>query len=260
MAVLSFSIYTIVKGAIALSKSAAVKTFLAKNGAAIVGKLGVDGAVTAGVTTAGIAGVAITAINLPKDSIGAFSSIIKGIKTNDKVELFHGIQRAIQVYQTSGGFYDDFNAYINTLDLSPELRATVNVTVKETVQVLIDKIEGTAYDHLRKTERTLEDKNVSDDSYQLEVNKIYARHTQNMFDDYSIVLGRAGLIYADMCELNRKLHLLADNTFDHYFVFCMAGWFLREKKNLMCLSNVSQDRLAHDITENIFSYLRYIGK
>lgn len=66
MALVSFSIFTIAKGAIALSKYAGVKAFIVKNGAAIIGKMGIDGAVSAGAAVAGVAGVAVTVTTIPK--------------------------------------------------------------------------------------------------------------------------------------------------------------------------------------------------
>lgn len=260
MALLSFSIFTIAKGAIALSKYAGVKAFIVKNGAAIIGKMGIDGAVSAGAAVAGVAGVAVTVTTIPKKIKDAFSKIVIGILENKSSELFDGIYNLYSVYSNADDFVADFNNYIQDLNLNNEDKITISVTVKEVTQVLLDHIEGTAYNSLRQFEAKLRISHLTEDGYKKITEDIYKEHTKDIWDNYSIVLGRAGRIYADMSEFNRTHKLLDDNTFDHYFVFCMAGWFLNHYSNFNCLKDKNQERLAHDITDNILSYLKSIGK
>lgn len=260
MALISFSIFTIAKGAIALSKYAGVKAFIVKNGATIIGKMGVDGALAAGVTVAGAAGVAVTVASIPQNTKEAFSKIVRGILENKSSELFDGIYKLYSVYSTADGFITDFNNYVQDLDLNNEDKVAINVTVKEVTQVLLDHIEGTAYNSLRQFEAKLRISQLTEDSYKKITDDIYKEHTKDVWDNYSIILGRAGRIYADMSEFNRTHKLLDDNTFDHYLVFCIAGWFLNNYGNYNCLKNKNQELLAHDVTDNILSYLKSIGK
>lgn len=75
-----------------------------------------------------------------------------------------------------------------------------------------------------------------------------------MPNDYIEVLGRGGRIYADISELNQSVEIGEYNVYDHYLVYCIAGWLI-DNTNQPCLKNVSQKKLAKDITDQIFSYL-----
>lgn len=260
MPLLSFSALTIVKGAIALSKSAAVKVFVAKNGAAIVGKLGIDGAIAAGATAAGVTGVAVGIAALPEATKKGFSQIIKGIREHKASDFFDGVYKISTTYASASGFADDFSEYVESLDIPREDKISINVTVKEMTQVLVDKIEGKTYKALQQFENKLSSQRITEKTYQATIEKIYKYHTQDIYDDYSIVLGRAGRIYADISNYNREHHLVPENTYDHYLVYCISGWILNNLTKLNCLIGVSQSNLAHDITDNIFNYLRSIGK
>lgn len=260
MPLLSFSIFSIIKGAIALSKYSAVKVFIVKNGAAIVGKLGIDGAIAAGATVAGVTGVAVSIAAIPESTKKGFAQIVKGIKNHKSSEFFDGIYKISRAYSNAAGFVEDFTEYVEALDIPCEEKISINVTVKEMTQVLIDHIEGKAYEKLSCFESKLIDEGLTEKLYHSKIEEIYRMHTEDIYNDYSIVLGRAGRIYADISSYNREHHLVPDNTYDHYLVYCMSGWLLNNLKHLTCLRDVSQTQLAHDITDNIFCYLRSIGK
>lgn len=236
------------------------KGFYCENGAAIVGKLGVEGAIAAGTTAAGITGVAVGIAALPETTKKGFSQIIKGVREHKASDFFDGVYRISKAYVSVSGFTEDFSEYVESLDIPSEDKIVVNVTVKEMTQVLIDKIEGNAYKILQQFENKLQNQGMTGTSYQIIIDNIYKQHTQNISDDYAIVLGRAGRIYADISKYNIEHKLISENTYDHYLLYCISGWLLNNLTELNCLLGISQSQLAHDITDNIFCYLRSIGK
>lgn len=260
MALISFSIFTIIKGAVALSKCGAVKVFVAKNGAAIIAKLGVDGTIAATAAVAGTVGTAVAIANLPKETTDGFSKIVRGILEKKSALFFGGLYKVSSAYATASGFTEDFQGYVNSLDISADSKLTITLTVRETAQVIADKIEGRINKPVKGFEEKLLQRGLNESDYQKRIDSIYHQHTDGMMDDYSIVLGRAGRIYSDITNYNIQSNLVAATSYDHFLVFCIAGWILSNKTSLDCLIGISQDKLAHDITENIFYYLRSIGK
>ena len=76
-----------------------------------------------------------------------------------------------------------------------------------------------------------------------------------MTDNYIELLGRGGRIYSDISEFNQSLGIGEFYEYDHYLTYCIAGWFI-DNITLSCIANVSQDKLAKDITDQILSYLK----
>jgi len=211
------------------------------------------------VTVAGTVGIISTAASLPECSVQGFSQMARGIQERNASCFFDGLYKLFTVYHSGMDFVNDFNSYINNLDIPMDEKAWIKSNVKEMSQVLVDKIEGKAYVMLYEFEEKLKKQSLSKDQYNSIIDGIYYRHTYDMSDDYFVVLGRAGRIYADICQYNQEHHLVPENMYDHALVFCIAGWLLNNMSKLDCLLGVSQERLAHDITENIFAYLRAIG-
>ena len=62
-------------------------------------------------------------------------------------------------------FVNDFNSYINNLDIPMDEKAWIKSNVKEMSQVLVDKIEGKAYVMLYEFEEKLKKQSLSKDQY-----------------------------------------------------------------------------------------------
>mgnify|MGYP003294691592 CR=1 FL=1 len=84
--------------------------------------------------------------------------------------------------------------------------------------------------------------------------------TYDLNDDYEEIKGRAGRIYSDICELNDICGIRIYGEYDHYLVFCIAGWLIDNKPNLYCLRGKTQKQVASDITNQIFEYLKAYNK
>lgn len=257
---ITLSLLSMVKGAIFLSKSAAVKTFIVKNGAIIVGKLGVEGTITAAATTAAITGTAIGIASIPKETKEGFNKIIKGIGNHSAADFFEGLAQVASAYSSVPGFVNEFSEYVDSLDTTQDVKIDIKGSIQEMSSLLKYEIEKKSIELLREFENALIDKGLSKSDYLNIIDTIYHVHTDDMYDDYDVVLGRCGRIYADICEINLKYELIDGKSYDHYLVYCIAGWVLGHVRNLNCLIGISQKKLAHDITDNILNYLRAIGK
>ncbi len=260
MPIISLSLLSMVKGAIFLSKSAAVIAFIVKNGALIIGKLGVDGTITAAATTAAITGTAIGIASIPKNTKEGFNKMIKGMGSRSAADFFEGLAQVSAAYTTVTGFIGDFFDYVDSLDVTNDVKIEIKNSVEDMSSLLKCEIEKRSIELLREFETILRDRGLSNTEYISKINSIYEIHTDDIYDDYDIVLGRGGRIYADICELNKKHGLRDGNEYDHYLVYCIAGWILDHIRTLDCLLGISQKKLAHDITDNILYYLHSIGK
>ena len=101
MPIISLSILSMVKGALFLSKSAAVKTMLMKHGAYIVGKLGVDGTLAAAATASVVTGAALSIASIPQNTKDGFNKIISGLENQSAADFlkdYSKSRRRIQQY------------------------------------------------------------------------------------------------------------------------------------------------------------------
>lgn len=257
---MSLSLLAMIKGAVFLSKTAAVKTFVAKYGAYIVGKLGVDGTLAVAVGASTITGAAIAIASIPHNTKVGFDKIITGITNRSAADFFDGLYKVSTVYSTTTDFFKDFNDYVDALNITSEIKIEIKDTVNEMKSLLVSEIEKKSVELLKEFEDSLKQKQLTKDQYLSEIDNVYREHTENLFDDYDLILGRAGRIYADICSINKKYCLTDTSVYDHYLVYCIAGWILEHVKNLDSLVGVSQRKLAHDITDNILYYLKTIGR
>lgn len=259
MAVISLSVLSMIKGAMFLSKTAAFKTLAIKHGAYIVGKLGVDGTIAVAAGASALTGAAITIASIPKDTIDGFDKIINGLKTRSASVFFDGLRKVSSSYSAVNDFLGDFNDYLYSQRVEPD-KDNINRIIIEMKPLLSCEIEKRTSSLLKEFEDLLKKNGLSNEQYISEINNVYFKHTDNLCDDYDLILGRGGRIYADICAINKKYKLTDGSIYDHYLVYCIAGWILEHIKNLDCLVGISQKKLAHDITDNILYYLKTIGK
>ncbi|NPE11231.1 MULTISPECIES: hypothetical protein [Bacteroidales] len=260
MPIISLSILSMVKGALFLSKSAAVKTMLMKHGAYIVGKLGVDGTLAAAATASVVTGAALSIASIPQNTKDGFNKIISGLENQSAADFFEGLFKISQAYSTVSEFQSDFFKYVDTFDISPDVKVELKEIAEDMKSLFVYEIEKKSIEMLKEFEDSLSKKRILKETYLSELDKIYHMHTDTIVNDYYLILGRGGRIYADICSLNIKYNLSDGSVYDHYLVYCIAGWILEHVRNIDCLIGVSQKQLAHDITDNILDYLRYTGK
>lgn len=260
MPIISLSVLSMIKGAVFLSKSAAVKTMLVKHGAYIVGKLGVEGTLAAAATTTAVTGAVLTIASIPQNSKDGFNKIISGLENRSAADFFDGLFRISQVYSTVSEFQSDFFDYIDSFNVSQDVKVELKDIVDDMQSLLLYEIEKKTVEMLKEFENALAKKGISKETYLSELDKIYHTHTDTLVDDYYLILGRGGRIYADICSINMRYNLSDGKVYDHYLVYCIAGWILEHVRSIDCLVGVSQRQLAHDITDNILDYLRLTGK
>lgn len=243
-----------VKGAIFLSKSAAVKTAIVKYGTYILATKTIAETVSVGMTVATAAGYFVVIKSIPTNSVKGFTQIINGMSEGSVADFMDGLYPLSKVYSSTNSLLSDFNTFIDYGDCAPEVKLSLKKSIKGVEGILKNEIENKGYQLLKDVENYLKRYGYTGERYSRCINTIYYKHTYDMPNDYIEVLGRGGRIYADISELNQSVEIGEYNVYDHYLVYCIAGWLI-DNTNQPCLKNVSQKKLAKDITDQIFSYL-----
>lgn len=182
------------------------------------------------------------------------------MENQSAADFFEGLFKISQAYSTVSEFQSDFFKYVDTFDISPDVKVELKEIAEDMKSLFVYEIEKKSIEMLKEFEDSLSKKRILKETYLSELDKIYHMHTDTIVNDYYLILGRGGRIYADICSLNIKYNLSDGSVYDHYLVYCIAGWILEHVRNIDCLIGVSQKQLAHDITDNILDYLRYTGK
>lgn len=249
------SIVIACKGALFLSKSAAVKAAIVKYGSYLLATKGVAATVSAGMTVATAAGYFVVIKSVPERSVKGFSQIINGMSKGSFADFIDGVYQLSKVYSTANSLISDFNEFVDAGKCALEIKVSLKKSMNGIKSILENEIEHKAYLLLKDVEKHLNAYGYTNEEYTRRINSIYIKHTFDMPDDYKILLGRGGRIYSDISEINHSLGIRCINEYDHYLAYCIAGWLIDNLK-MSCTSNVSQENLAKDITDQIFSYLR----
>lgn len=97
-------------------------------------------------------------------------------------------------------------------------------------------------------------------SYTSLVEKIKNNYFRFICPSYIYLLDQSGKYYDEMIHLNVKFKKWNScNDFDHVMIYMLAGW-LQNYRQYACIENVSQERLASDITNYILNYIRHNTK
>lgn len=243
------------KGALFLSKSAAAKAAIMKYGSYLLATKGIAATVSTGMTVATAAGYFVVIKSIPENSAKGFSQIINGMSKGSIADFMDGVYKLSKVYSTTNSLISDFNDFVDSGDCASEVKISLKKSIKGIEGILKNEIEHKTYQLLKDVEEHISNYGYTGDSYSERINTIYYKHTYDLSDDYIELLGRGGRIYSDISEFNQSLGIGEFYEYDHYLTYCIAGWFI-DNMNLSCLTNVSQDKLAKDITDQIFSYLK----
>lgn len=255
----------LVKGGIAIAKSAALKAALAKGVAWIAGKSIADGVVIAGgaVATIGAGSLVVDKCNSIEKAVVQMD---KGIADGDPVTFGIGGLNALRaVFSIEDCIFDiqDIAPYYCGSDIIDQLdqsKITENVKVRA-IQFAKSKIADEIGDYIiRQRSQKMTPQKVGDDpAYREKVQMFYEFGFPHK-DGYEEIIDSAGIIYNNIVQLNYKLGLWKDiNEYDHFLVYCMAGW-IKENLDNANVRRTSQEEIAEDITNRIFAYLRNTGK
>ena len=243
------------KGALFLSKSAAAKAAIMKYGSYILATKGIAATVATGMTVATAAGSFVVIKSIPENSIKGFSQIINGMSKGSIADFMDGVYKLSKVYSTTNSLISDFNDFVDSGNCAPEVKISLKKSIKGIEGILKNEIEHKTYQLLKDVENHLANYGYTGESYSERINTIYYKHTYDLTDNYIELLGRGGRIYSDISEFNQSLGIGEFYEYDHYLTYCIAGWFI-DNITLSCIANVSQDKLAKDITDQILSYLK----
>jgi len=167
MPIISLSILSMVKGALFLSKSAAVKTMLMKHGAYIVGKLGVDGTLAAAATASVVTGAALSIASIPQNTKDGFNKIISGLENQSAADFFEGLFKISQAYSTVSEFQSDFFKYVDTFDISPDVKVELKEIAEDMKSLFVYEIEKKSIEMLKEFEDSLSKKRILKESFKI---------------------------------------------------------------------------------------------
>lgn len=254
MPIISGSLLLMVKGAMFLAKSGAIKAAVIKYGAYLISSKGIAATAVIAAKTATAAGVVAIVCDTTHHSIDGFNKMRDGIIEGDFSKFIEGLSHLRRAYSSATDLLDDFDNYINDTVEDINIRNIIKDGCKEFKSYIIEEIEDNGILVIREIEQFLRNHNMSEKSYNDEINNIYAQYLlEKPIANYQHLLGRAGNVYNDIVHYNMRLGICKDNSsYDHFLAYCIAGWI---KDNLSIVSNKTQQEIAKDITDNIIRYL-----
>jgi len=255
MPIITTSVIMAFKGALFLAKSAAVKGAVLKYGSYMLATKGVVATASAGLTVATAAGVFVTVKSIPERTMKGFTQIVNGMSNGSSADFMDGLYQLARAYSSANSLLADFDKLVDASDCNTEVKISLKKSLKSMKPILEDEIEKKSYALLKEIEEHLKSRGMSASDYSNRVRSIYIKHTFDLSDNYSELLGRGGRIYADISSLNESLSISSNRDYDHYLAYCIAGW-IKDNLQLSCISYKSQKELAGDITDQIFAYLR----
>lgn len=260
MPIISVSLITAAKGALFLSKSAAAKALLVKASSLIAGGASIASVVSSGLVVCTVAGYCVTVKNMSQKTADGYIKITNGIANGSFSDFVDGLYQLGRAGMSVSSIVNGFCDFVNGMEAPQEVKISLKSTMKSLEYQVYDTVENKTYKLLKEVETSLKGRGYTEDKYISDVRTIYFNHTYDLHDNYEELKGRAGRIYSDMCELNDKCGIGTNGEFDHYLVFCIAGWFIDNKPNMYCLQGKSQKQVANDITEQILDYLKSYDK
>jgi hypothetical protein len=255
MAIITASLVMAFKGAIFLSKSAAVKGAIMKYGAYVVSTHGVAATASAGLTVATAAGYFVTIKSIPKNAMNGFTQVTNGLSKGSPADFMDGLYKLSRAYVSADSLISDFIKLVDASDCNFDIKISLKESIKGLKPLIENEIEHKSYALLKEIEDSLARCGMSTDNYSKKIKSIYFNHTFDLRDDYTELLGRGGRIYSDIRNLNNSLSMGSYNEYDHYLVYCIAGW-MKDNLQLSCLDYKGQEKIAGDITDQIFAYLK----
>lgn len=257
---ISTSLLAIAKGAIFLLKSATVKGALIKSGAYLVNHYSVGTLVSSSIEVCATTGVVLAACSTVERSRQGYLELVEAFETQSYSKFCDAVYQLVRAGVGYSSIAGQFNEFVDTLDYDDEVRISLKKTMKQVEWLIYDKTEKKAFDILNEAETLLRKSQYSKSLYTDKLNDIYRENAMKMSDDYTVVLGIAGKIYKEICALNvlSGLRSSKSKAYDHYLVFCIAGWIL-DHVTLSCLRNKTQRQFARDITDNNLVWIRGQG-
>lgn len=101
------------------------------------------------------------------------------------------------------------------------------------------------------------EKDIPYDKAVAEIKNNYFRY---ICPNYTYLLNTCGKYYDEMMHYNvKKGRWNSLSLYDHKMVYMLAGW-LKDNRDYDCLTGISKERLAHEITDHIITYIRNMNK
>lgn len=255
----TLSVFTFLKGGLFLAKSSGFKIFIAKALSPLIGKIGVAETIKAGVTVAAITGVGLTIYKFPKKVREGFNLLIKGMAEGKSSDFFYGLLQLSGSFNTANELIEGFKEYVDVLDFSYDAKVSIKKSIEECKSLITAEIEHQVYLVCQDVEKILINHGETVQTYEEKINRIYENQLDTQFNSLKNLLGICGCIYEEISLFNEKLGIKPINEYDHYLVYCIAG-YVKEHFELDCIKTYSQQQLADAITNQIFDYLHASGR
>lgn len=254
MALISGSAFLIIKGVLFAAKSGAIKAAVVKYGAYLISSKGIAATVAIAAKAATVTGVVAVVSDTANNTKHGFEKIKDGFLEGSPAKVMDGLIHLRRAYSSATDLIDDFTDYIlsDVHDISE--REILLQSAKEFKSYAINAIQNNSIEIMSNIEQFAKELECS--SEYVEIAKIYTRNfVDRPIKDYEHLLGRAGKVYNEIVHHNMLMNPEnANDEYDHYLVYCIAGWI---KENIPSLVyGKTQSEIASDITNNILLYLR----
>lgn len=258
MSLVTVSIFTIAKGAIFLAKSSAVKVFVAKWGAYLYGHYGLSTTVSLAIKASAIAGTTLLVTSTIDRAKKGYCLILNGLLNRSYSQFCDGVYQLSKAGKSTYSIINEFIDFVDTMNLDSDVKISLKKSIGSLKGIIDDQIEKKGVSLIKEAEDLLRKSSYPNNLYIEKLNAIYYDNTYDLKDNYIELLGRAGRIYSDICNLNilSGLREKESDKYDHYLVYCIAGW-MKDHLTLNCLARKSQKEIANDITNQILNYLHW---
>lgn len=257
MPIITGSILLMIKGAVFIAKSTALKAAVIKYGGYLLTTKGIAATAAIATTVTSVAGVVAIANNAGKHTVIGFEKMRDGILEESPSKFLDGLTHLHHAYSSADDLLNDFGNYLT--DTVPDIntRNIIKAGVNEFKSFVTEQIEQNCVSLIAEVENYLKQRNTSYENYKTEIELIYKQHLyRKPINDYGYLLGQAGKVYNDIIHYNMIFGINGNNTeYDHFLAFCIAGW-IKDNLQLSMITNKTQKDLARNITDNILSYLK----
>lgn len=252
---MSLSLILIAKGALVLWKAHGAHLALMKGGAYLYSTYGLGTTVAAAKTVAVCAGCYAVANSTVCNSAEGFKLLKDGILENSPSKALNGFWKLRKAYTSMTDLTKDFSSFLNESNIDSDLADYLIDGANEIASYLKDKKEEQAVELIALFEDIFKEKNSPMTNYDRHIAYLYSMSFGESSLSYNELLGCAGECYDSIRKYNASLEKGPSYCqFDHFLVFCIAGWMKDHISNTIIKSK-SQKAIAEDITGNIFKYL-----
>lgn len=252
---ISTSAALIFKGALFLWKAHGTHLALMKGVGYLYSTYGLATTVTTATTVAACAGCVSIANSTIHNSVEGYGLLRDGILEKSPTKVFAGLCKLKNIYPSVGELSKGFSSFLDHSNVGFGLSDFLHEGVQEIVLYAKDTAESQMLESMVEIEQMIREKYSFKANYNQHIENIYVSYFSDSSLCYEELMANGGKCYDRIRMYNASLGIGPNYyQFDHFLVFCMAGWIKDHVKNIV-LENKSQRDIASDITNGILNYL-----